>query len=299
MIDTKFPIIVDAFGLTDVGIARKNNQDSFLVSNSSRTDGEADLAEAHPKIAANGSIFVVADGMGGLQAGEVASRMAVDLVAMHLAETLRAKEPANQQDFIKLLTAAVLEANRLVYEQSAQNSHYTGMGTTLTAAVTYGGSIFFAQVGDSRAYLLRNGSMKQMTTDQSLVAQLVASGSITPDEAKTHPRRNVILRALGVEPRVEVAISFAELKRDDRLVLCSDGLWGKVEPDEIRELIERFNPTSACESLVRLARDRGGEDNITVIVAFFSGEGLPVPDSEDIPRSSNVRAKSRWRFWAR
>jgi PPM family protein phosphatase len=136
-----------------------------------------------------------------------------------------------------------------------------------------------------------------MTKYQSFVARLVASGSLSPEEAKTHPRRNVILQVLGVQPKVDVIISRADLKKGDRLVLCSDGLWGKVETEEIKDLIEIYKPTDACQSLVTLARERGGEDNITVIVACFDGDGLPEPTPGESPSCGQIQDKRQWWFW--
>jgi PPM family protein phosphatase len=248
----------------------------------------------------DGSIFLVADGMGGVQAGEVASRMAVDLVATRFLEQLRRKRFVNQKTFVRLLKESVQEANRIVLHEGQKESQLRGMGTTLTAAAVRGASIFFAQLGDSRAYLLRNSCIAQMTKDQSLVAQMVATGSLRPEEAKTHPRRNVILQALGVQPQVDVVISAADLKRGDGLVICSDGLWGKMEDEEIKEFVEKYDPPTACHSLVRTARERGGEDNITVIVTRFEGQGLPLPAPDDAPSYSNIveiRPTFRRYFW--
>ena len=184
-------------------------------------------------------------------------------------------------------------------EESLKKEELRGMGTTLTAAALCGTSVIVAQLGDSRAYLLRDRDLTQVTKDQSLVAQMVATGKISPEEAKTHPRRNVILQALGVEPDIDVVISTTDLKRGDQLVLCSDGLWGKVDAEEIKELAERFTPQVACESLVRLANARGGEDNITVIVASFSGDGLPLVSQTKVSTLEIVKKKRRWWFWPR
>jgi protein phosphatase len=138
-----------------------------------------------------------------------------------------------------------------------------------------------------------------MTKDQSLVAQMVASGSLTPEEAKTHPKRNVILQALGIQSQVDVAITLAELRRGDQIVLCSDGLSGKVDAEEIKEFLEKFEPKAACQGLVRMARERGGEDNITVIVARFNGDALSEPSPEDVTESPNTKmeAARRRSFW--
>jgi protein phosphatase len=170
------------------------------------------------------------------------------------------------------------------------------MGTTLTAATVFGRTILFAQIGDSRAYLARGGVISQMTKDQSLVAQMIDAGSLTPEEAKTHPQRNVILQALGIRSQVDVAISLSELRRGDQIVLCSDGLSGKVDAEEIKEFLERFDPKAACQGLVRIARERGGEDNITVIVARFNGDGLTVAQPDDVAESGQTQTEPRRRF---
>lgn len=298
MTDPSALIHVEAFGESDVGLVRQNNEDSFLVADLTTGASAADGSVLNYASGERGSLLVVADGMGGVEAGEVASRMAVDLVAEHLLQQLSNTLLLDQRTFVKALSESVHEANRIVFEEGLSNSKLRGMGTTLTAAGVYGTSIFFAQLGDSRAYLFRNGSIGQMTKDQSLVAQLVAAGSITPEEAKTHPQRNVILQALGVQHQVDVVISFAHLKRADQLVLCSDGLSGKVDAEEITELLDkRLEPKTVCQRLVQLARERGGEDNITVIVARFDGEGLSAPEPDEAPVYRRFREKTQRRFW--
>ena len=221
-------------------------------------------------------------------------------MARNFADQLPAKKKLTQQAFAKALTHAVEETNRSIFQESQKNQELTGMGTTLTAAAVYGTILTVAQLGDSRAYLLRDGGIMQLTKDQSLVAQMVEAGKITSQQAKTHPRRNVILQAMGVQPRVDVAIATANLNRNDRVVLCSDGLWGKVEPEEILEFVHRFEPQAACESLVRLANERGGEDNVTVIVANFTGDAAFDTGETKIPTLEIPKQKpSWWRFWRR
>jgi len=295
--DASFTVFVDSYGLSDVGLVRTNNEDSFLIATPS-----SDLANGNPAelngIAENGTLFIVADGMGGAQAGEVASRMAVDAVARNLFHAVTTDKLVDQQTLRSFLTTTVQDANNLIFNEGQKNTELNGMGTTLTAAIIYGTTIFFAQLGDSRAYLARKGVISQMTKDQSLVAQMVDAGSLTPEEAKSHPKRNVILQALGVQNQVEVAISNTELKRGDQIVLCSDGLSGKVDNEEIKEFLERFEPKAACQGLVRMARERGGEDNITVIVARFNGDGLPEPQSNQIGDDNNHSQTTRRRsFW--
>ena len=286
-------ICVNGFGLSDVGRVRSNNEDSFFFTQLG--SGLENFIAAEAADADARWIFIVADGMGGGQAGEVASQMTVELVAKNVAEPLSSRRVLDQDNFVKAITRAVEKTNQTVFQESQSNKNLRGMGTTLTAAVVAGGTLTVAQLGDSRAYLLRDGVIRQLTQDQSLVAQLVAAGKITPEEAKTHPRRNVILQAVGVQPKVDVAITSTRLQRDDQMVLCSDGLWGKVETEEIKEFVERFSPQEACENLIGLANERGGEDNITVVVATFSGDGLPT--EAEISEVRPATARRRWWFW--
>jgi PPM family protein phosphatase len=299
MSDSSLAVVVDSYGLSDVGLIRTNNEDSFLIATPTSDFANQNPAELNDIIPENGTMFIVADGMGGAQAGEVASRMAVDTVARKFINALDKKESLDQQALISALTTTIQEANQLIFLEGQKNSEFNGMGTTLTAATVFGTTIFFAQLGDSRAYLARKGVISQMTRDQSLVAQMVASGSLTPEEAKSHPQRNVILQALGIQSQVDVAITLAELRRGDQIVLCSDGLSGKVDAEEIREFLEKFEPKAACQGLVRMARERGGEDNITVIVARFNGDALSEPTPEDVTDSPNTKMEPvrRRSFW--
>jgi PPM family protein phosphatase len=299
MTDLSSAVLVDSYGLSDVGLIRKNNEDSFLIATPTSDFANHNPAELNGIIPENGAMFIVADGMGGAQAGEVASRMAVDTVARNFINALNKKDSLDQQTLISALTETIQEANQLIFHEGQKNTEFNGMGTTLTAATVFGTTILFAQLGDSRAYLARKGVISQMTKDQSLVAQMVASGSLTPEEAKSHPQRNVILQALGIQSQVDVAISLTELRRGDQIVLCSDGLSGKVDAEEIKEFLERFEPKAACQGLVRMARERGGEDNITVIVARFNGEGLPESKPDDVADSKDMKMEPprRRSFW--
>lgn len=281
--------ILTAFGLTDVGLVRTNNEDNFLIADSLRGVGQTGTEV----FADNGGILLVADGMGGLQAGEVASRMAVELVAETFLKGMQHRA-VSQEHLVKTLKSSIQEANQQIFHEGQKHK---GMGTTLTAAVVHGAAIFFAQLGDSRAYLLRNHALVQMTRDQTLVAQLLAAGSITPQEAKVHPKRNTVLQAMGIQPTVEIPVSFTDLRHADKIVLCSDGLWGKVEDEEIKVSVENHQPREACQALIELARERGGEDNITVIVASCVGKQLPMADSTDLPDYRTFEESPRSRFW--
>lgn len=278
------PVYVIAFGQSNIGLVRTNNEDSFLLADLTRDVFTTTPSALNRVVGEKGSLFIVADGMGGARGGEVASRMAVELVPQELSEQLKRARPLNRQAFVMALKKSVEDTNLVIYQESHRNEGLRGMGTTLTAAGVYDGAIFFAQVGDSRGYLVRNSSIVQMTQDQSLVAHLVASGALSPEAVKTHPKRNVILQALGVRRGVDVVLSFDELKRGDRLILCSDGLSGKAEAEELNEVLE-ICPGSqeACQQMITIARERGGEDNITVIVAKFDGEGLPLSSPQEVP----------------
>lgn len=287
-----------AVGQSDVGLVRTNNEDSFLIADLADSSGRNSAVDPVYVVGEKGTLFLVADGMGGAEAGEVASRMAVELVSQHLSKYLKKKKLLNRQAFARALKEGVEQANLAIYREGQSDKRRKGMGTTLTGVGVYDGAAFFSQVGDSRGYLVRNNSIVQMTQDQSLVAHLVASGALSQEEAKEHPQRNVILQALGVQKRVDVALSCAELRRGDWVVLCSDGLSGKADAEELRGVLEKCTgPQEACQQMIAIARDRGGEDNITVIVVKFDGEGLPLPSPAEIPAYQELKQQNGWRFW--
>jgi PPM family protein phosphatase len=220
------------------------------------------------------SLFVVADGMGGHQAGEVASKIAVDRLRAGLDdETPRLAD----------LVTAINEANRDILRAAVSNPDQHGMGTTITSLAVMedpvDGEVFaLANVGDSRTYLFRHGRLRQLTVDHNYVQELVAEGHITRDEARNHPRRNIVTRALGIEPDVRVDSWLVAIVRGDRFVLCSDGLNDEVHDDEIAEVLAAHDdPQEAADELVRRANGNGGRDNITVIVVDVV-EGLDPPD---------------------
>ncbi len=237
---------------TDLGLKRSQNEDShgFWVP-----DDEA-------RRASQGALLVVADGMGGSRAGEVASRLAVETV-------LGVYRSAEGEDPPAVLKRAVEEANRVVNGESAAHPDRQGMGTTCTAVAVRGHEAWFGHVGDSRAYLLRAGGIEQLTRDHSLVAQLVRDNQLTPEEARSDPRRNVVTRSVGVAPEVEVDVEpfpYA-LRSGDTLLLSSDGLHGVVSDEELAEKGSGADLDRACRELIALARERGGPDNITVLLA--------------------------------
>ncbi|MBI5168187.1 MAG: Stp1/IreP family PP2C-type Ser/Thr phosphatase [Candidatus Eisenbacteria bacterium] len=242
--------------LTDVGRKRSGNEDSHAVW----------VSEEPAEFARRGALLVVADGMGGANAGEVASRLAADTVI----ETYRADTSG---DPARALQVAIETANSRVHSQSVANHDQRGMGTTCTAVVVRGDKVWIGHVGDSRAYLVREGETHRLTSDHSLVAELVERGHLTEQEARHDPRRNVVTRSVGALADVQVDAGPIDepLRPGDRIVICSDGLHGQVSDSEIAMLAGDQEPDEACQSLIDLANERGGPDNITVIVARIPG----------------------------
>jgi serine/threonine protein phosphatase PrpC len=216
-----------------------------------------------------GVLLALSDGMGGHQAGEVASALVLQSLGTELAQDV--KGPAHRH-----LEEAVHRANRAVHE-AAKHADRHGMGATLTAVFIRGTEAYIAEVGDSRGYLLRNGRLRQMTRDQSMVQMLVDQGVLSVDEARRAPGKNVILQAVGLAPDVRVAIGRLELRRGDRLMLCSDGVSNQITDEELRQIMSGSAPREACDTMIALANERGGEDNETVIVADVLGEDLNEP----------------------
>ncbi len=231
---------------TDVGLVRSNNQDELLV---------APL------------LFAVADGMGGAAAGEVASATAIE----RLQEAFTAAGAPTPDDLIE----AAQKANRAVWEQAEANPEMRGMGTTLVAlALVADGRLAVINIGDSRLYLLHDGELRQVTSDHNLVAELVAEGRLSKEEAEYHPRRNIMTRALGVDPEVPVDLFMLDAVPGDRLLLCSDGLPRELHDDQIASLLRRLaRPEEAARELVEEAKRRGGNDNITVVVVDVVAPG--------------------------
>jgi protein phosphatase len=277
---------IAVYAKTDVGRVRAGNEDNFLVANLSTADTwTPDLFPNEPpeylttyKQSHYGQILAVSDGMGGALAGEVASRLAVECVRDRMLE-LQASPTYSKFPFHERLRLSIELANLYIYQMSLRRTECQGMGATFTALGLFGTTGCFAQIGDSRAYVIRGGQVQQLTRDQSLVGQLVQAGHITEEEAERHTYKNVILQALGASTAINVEIDKLPLRDMDMVVLCSDGLSNKVRAIEMKEVIEAA-PTlkDACDSLVSLANERGGEDNITVMIAQFAGGALKSPE---------------------
>ena len=279
---------ISVYAKSDVGMVRSGNEDNFLVLNLSTADTwKPEGNNADPPLSLTtfsqshyGSIVAVTDGMGGALAGEVASRLAVECVRDRMLE-LQASPSYSKFAFAERLRLSIELANLYIYQMSAKRAEYSGMGATFTAVGLSGTGAYFGQVGDSRAYLIRGGRIQQMTRDQSLVGQLVEAGHLTEEEAERHSYRNVILQALGASTNLNVVIDHLPIRDMDTFALCSDGLSNKVRIEEIKSVIDECGSLKeACEELISLANERGGEDNITILIAQVSG-GKLIPAEED------------------
>ena len=253
-------MLVQTASVTDTGRRRRHNEDAFVCEP---------------------PLFAVADGMGGAQAGEVASNLAAAALREDRAERAGGEERVDE---------LIQEANRRVYQRQSQDASASGMGTTMTVALVEDGHVAIGHVGDSRAYLIRGHSLEQLTEDHSLVAELVRSGKLSPEEAEGHPQRSVITRALGTDPDVDVDTVSVETRPGDLFLLCSDGLTSMVADDTIVQEIERNRGDlkTAAKALVRAANKGGGEDNITVI--FFEIAGSASDSTEHTVTLPEVRS---------
>lgn len=246
---------VDAAAVTDIGLVRDHNEDAFL---------------SEPPL------FVVADGMGGHLGGEVASAIAIET----LREGFGKRGPEG-------VANSVHQANEAILRRSQADAAVEGMGTTITAAVLTGSNLHIVHVGDSRAYLRREGELLLVTSDHTLVGEMVREGTLSDDQARVHPRRSILVRALGIDTDVEIDLIDLPLQEGDRLLLCSDGLNSMITDQMISELCApEYTPEEACTRLVEAANQAGGTDNITVIVADFaegSEEASELTEATDAP----------------
>ncbi|PKN44907.1 MAG: hypothetical protein CVU63_09680 [Deltaproteobacteria bacterium HGW-Deltaproteobacteria-20] len=274
-------IRVHIFGRTDVGRIREHNEDSFIIADLTRKSRSIREEDRIQVVGDRGSLMAVCDGMGGAAAGEVASELAVNIIYEKLVE---GDLPKDHDDLARRMVRAVEAAGLRIYSEAKLDRHHRGMGTTATVAAMLDSFLFLGQVGDSRAYILRNQQLVQVTRDQSLVNQLIEAGQLTEEEAENFEHNNIILQALGTADTVQVDLTFVPLRRGDVLLMCSDGLSGMVRYDDIRQtLLDHPDTVEACKVLTDKANDAGGHDNVTVIVARFEGEGLPDPSDEDPP----------------
>lgn len=274
------PCGVCSFGLSDQGRVRPTNEDRWLIVELSRNQHvppSGQLQSRDQRSNPWGYVFLVADGMGGHAAGEVASGLAVEAVEefVEISSTSFARFQADEQATLKELEGAFLHAHARVVADAAKHPERWNMGTTLTMALAVGGKVFVAHAGHSRCYLLSGGKLRQLTQDHTMAAELLEVGVLSPKEAARHPYRHVVTNLLeGNRPSVWVELDTADLHPDDVLLLCSDGLTEMVAADRIAAILQKESePRRACERLVAEANERGGHRNITVIVAYVEPEG--------------------------
>jgi PPM family protein phosphatase len=245
-------IDIKAVVMSDLGNIRTNNEDMGLFY---KVADENAVKE-------KGYLLIVADGMGGHNAGEVASRMATDIICR---EYFDQKNGSVEKQLEKALTLA----NKTIFEKASSQNAFQGMGTTCTVLVVIGKYVYYAHAGDSRAYIQKNGSISQITEDHTYVQQLVNNGDITAAEAAVHPKRNILTNAMGTKPdmRIDTGKCKYSFENNDRLLLCSDGLYDYLNDDELNKILAENNLKSAASAMIELAKARGGHDNITVVLA--------------------------------
>ncbi len=286
---------VETHATSHIGRVRKGNEDNYLVLNisgskawtSAQEDGEFVVDSQKFQVDDNGIVIAVSDGMGGALAGEVASTMAVETVSEKLLDDDSDKTltPDDHDHYlISKLYHATVFANYLIHQQGRTDPQYQGMGATFTGIGVTPAATDIIQVGDSRAYLVRNSKIYQVTKDQSLVQQLIDAQQISAEEAETHTLKNVILQALGAQNEIYPVSARVVPCKNDIYLLCSDGLSNKVSATEMQRIVnDNFEGLQhACAELVKLANENGGEDNITVVIAKFIGDSLPEPDEDGV-----------------
>jgi len=276
-------IRVVACGRTDRGRVREENQDSLLVldgegegtcARAGGDDGAATVGPFEFALGPAGAVLFVADGMGGRAGGARASGLAISTVRAAMTRSGSAATSPEAQDFVGALRRSLKEANAAVHDAGSKGDEYQGMGTTATLAGLLNGVVYIAQVGDSRAYLVRNGKTARLTRDQSLVQDLIDAGIMSEDD-EHNVNDNTLLQALGVGPTVRPDITYHELRRGDVLLLCSDGLSGLLRDEEIGRAVDGAKDCAGvCDQLVTMANERGGPDNITVLAARIDGDGV-------------------------
>ncbi|MDU2373417.1 MAG: Stp1/IreP family PP2C-type Ser/Thr phosphatase [Peptoniphilus harei] len=230
---------------TNVGNYRKNNEDSYYVNESK-------------------NLYILADGMGGHLAGERASKMATEIIGQDFAKD---REIKSIDDAIEILSSSIRDANKKIFDSSQENEDYRGMGTTLSSGLILGDVLIYSNIGDSRIYRI-NEEMEQITQDDSFVNYLIEIGEITEEEAKNHPKKNVLTKAMGTTSDIEVIVNTLDIKDKDVFLFCSDGLTNMVSDEEIFKIVKENSPEEARDMLLNLALKNGGMDNITFILVF-------------------------------
>ena len=245
---------MNAIGKTHQGIKRNNNEDAYIILND--------------KISCLSNLYIVADGMGGHHAGEVASHNAIKFFCDYVYNN-----NFKGNDILDFLIDAAKYANNKVYEKSCEEDNYAGMGTTFTACTIKGSKGYACHIGDSRIYVINEEGIKALTTDHSYVQEMIRAGELTKDEAEIHPKKNALTRALGTDINLQVDGYIFSLKQGDKILMCTDGLTNMIRDDEIKDIvINKENLESSIECLIKIANQNGGIDNITAILVEIVGD---------------------------
>ncbi len=293
-------LVVVAGGRTDVGRVRTLNEDSYLVAALGRDAVVMKGATTTLTVPHTPALLVVADGVGGAASGEIASLMATDTMFIELRRKYETDWPRTPAGVEAALRSAIVAANHVIYTYSSGNPQHRGMATTATLAVVHDSIIDIAQIGDSRAYLVRAGVARQITKDQSLIQRLIDAGEMTEGEAAHSDRRNIILQALGSEATVTPDMYREQAEVGDVLLLCSDGLSNLVNANDIARIaLADDNMETVCERLVAFANSHGGHDNITVVAARFEPADPNEPPAATTRESTSPGLSDRVRRWLR
>ncbi len=279
---------VRIYGLSDVGCVREENEDGFTVRRMGRNEGGLNEARLYEFKGEDDILAAVSDGMGGADSGEVASRMSLTLLSQSLAEHCETLRNATPSELVRVLETALGQANEAIFAKAREIASGKGMGATMTALYIKGDVMYLLQVGDSRAYVLRQGRLSRITRDQSFVGHLVDMGAITETQAMRHPQRNVILQAMGAQEQLKIDVSYLPLCKDDVVLLCSDGLYSEFLPEQLEEQVHYAlsrggNLETAIRALVDQAKRSGGRDNITAL-ALQMISGFPGREPGEDPR---------------
>ena len=273
-------IQVNVFGMSDMGCVRKNNEDNFVVCNLTTAEVSLTPALRNHRLGPRGTLLLVADGMGGEASGEVASQICATTVPKRLYDNLKSLGTVSEANFVLLLREAIEYANQIIYQKAQSDLLFRGMGTTTTAGILFGPHMFVAQVGDSRAYVMRNQQMVQLTRDQTYLNYLAEIGAELPEDPEKDSRKSILTQAVGSSETVEVKVTYTKLRQGDCILLCSDGLYNMVKVPEVLGVLEgKDGPAAKCKTLIQKANEHGGTDNITLILAELSGPGLPPADA--------------------
>lgn len=279
-------ITTTVVGITDIGLVRSNNEDCLLMTDPYTGQYLNENHRHSYPVEYNRLLIAVSDGMGGAEGGEIASKLTTYMMQSELLRLPRKLSPQSR------LSAAIEEANAIVREERKADARLHAMGATITAILIERDMAYIAEIGDSRAYIMRNGRMKQLTTDQTMIQVMLDSGLITPQAALNSANRNILLQAVGTQEYLQVAVNAIELRSNDLFLICSDGLSGKLSTEDMTNIVNSGESLMVvAKEMVELAKQRGGEDNISVILAYIEGDGLKTHSQETLSRAIKVLSR--------